>query len=119
MSRYDDIGKELESLHKCLYVDDIGENNITLLYYGNNIEDDLLYTIETDYLCSYDNKHYLQSIEVDTNSTETKIYLYYKCDIGKDEKTEEELYEESLDDAEERKNDAFPMSRGGLNDSSL
>ena len=111
MTKYDKLSRELEDIAEHLHVDDMSEDGVILLYYGEEIDQDLLCSIEDDTLFSYDDKAFIKSISTGKEGDNSYILLHYKCNIGADEKTEEELYEESIDDDEDRKYQLYKESK--------
>ncbi|NCD07325.1 MAG: hypothetical protein EOL97_14525 [Spirochaetia bacterium] len=105
MSKYEDIGRELESLHKDLFVDDIGEKSIDIIIYADNT-DDLLEEIY-NVLSHYDKNNFLYNVRIGREqknelSKEVEyLYLSYICNIGEDEESEEELRQKAEDSREE------------------
>ena|SRR6056297_1555474 len=113
MTVYDELEKDIEALDKNLYVDDIGEAFIDLLYYGDDTED-LLNEIE-DILHNYDKNNFLFNVKIGKDDqTEEYLLLSYKCKIGEDLETEKDLYERSLDDEDDRYEERYFARQEGL-----
>lgn len=113
MSTYDKITKEIESLHKNLFVDDIGEKDIQLVLYSNET-DDLLDEIY-DILSEYDKNNFLFDISIRKDEKQEQyMLLSYGVDIGEDLPIEKSEFEKVHDQKKEDIQDDNAMRMRGF-----
>lgn len=104
MSWYDNITDKLESLNNTDYViqiDDIDEKSIIFNVQDAEVTEEIIGVIE-EVLDFINHKAPINLCGINyypsENGNQESFNIYYKLDVGKDEKTEEELYQESQDD---------------------
>ena len=98
--KYDDIVKDIERLNKNLFVDDIDNNYINIIYYNDDTGD--LYPEIEEILYKIDKNTRLTNISIGFDKEGRQfIYFTYNINIGENTKTEEEEMQEIEDYKEE------------------
>lgn len=128
MTYYEKITNKLENLNAGqdinVKIDDIDAKSITFSVYDSEVTEESLDTInEVLEWINIQEKGLNSMTSINyyppKNGSKGGFNLRFELKVGEDYETEEEMHQRSLDDAEDRRSDFYPMGRGGGNDPSL